>query len=225
MCMRDRGALPDGPAYTDLHGFDPSGMPAELVEALRGFLSAVAVPPQSIPPGLDALAGLYRSLQAERKMIVVRDSARTPSSAPAAAGSPGYLVIVTSRSQLTGLVVTRRHNASTANDPYPSPAPPWQRQSWHASRSAHQGGRLRPHRPGQHEGKQSVPAIHSILRIYRCDRLPICDRMYVKHRHAEPVHEERRPEHERRRRSDRDRRHCQRRRGDPRPRLPGPFRR
>jgi integrase len=68
--------FPDGQLYVNLRGFDPSGPPIEPHEAVRGFLDAFEIPGERIPVGLDAQAALYRSLLADRRMLVVLDNAR-----------------------------------------------------------------------------------------------------------------------------------------------------
>jgi len=99
--------FPDGQLYVNLRGFDPAGPPIAPVEAIRLFLDALAVPAARIPAGLDAQAGLYRSLLAGQRMLVLLDNARDVDQVrPLLPASPGCLVIVTSRSQLTSLVAT-----------------------------------------------------------------------------------------------------------------------
>jgi tetratricopeptide (TPR) repeat protein/DNA-binding XRE family transcriptional regulator len=94
----------DGQLYVNLRGFDPSGGPASPAEAVRGFLDALGVPPERVPPGPDAQAGLYRSLLASKRMLIVLDNARDEQQVrPLLPASPASLVVVTSRNQLTGL--------------------------------------------------------------------------------------------------------------------------
>jgi len=96
--------FPDGQLHVNLRGFDPSGTPATAAEAIRGFLDALGVKPGRIPPTPDAQAGLYRSLLADRRMLIVLDNARDEQQVrPLLPASPGSFVIVTSRSELTGL--------------------------------------------------------------------------------------------------------------------------
>jgi tetratricopeptide (TPR) repeat protein/transcriptional regulator with XRE-family HTH domain len=99
--------FPDGQLYVNLRGFDPSGTAMSPDAAVRGFLDALQVPPERVPAGLDAQAALYRSLLADRQMLILLDNARnTAQVRPLLPGAPGCLVLVTSRSQLSGLVAT-----------------------------------------------------------------------------------------------------------------------
>jgi DNA-binding SARP family transcriptional activator/tetratricopeptide (TPR) repeat protein len=97
--------FPDGQLYVNLRGFDPSGAPVAAAEAMRGFLTALSVPAEMIPATADAQAGLYRSLLADKRMLVVLDNAREPAQVrPLLPGSAGCMAVVTSRTWLTGLV-------------------------------------------------------------------------------------------------------------------------
>jgi tetratricopeptide (TPR) repeat protein/transcriptional regulator with XRE-family HTH domain len=96
--------FPDGQLYVNLRGFGTDA-PADPAEVLRGFLDALGRPPARVPTDLDGRIGRYRSLLAGRRILVVLDNARdTDQVRPLLPGSPGCLVVVTSRHQLPGLI-------------------------------------------------------------------------------------------------------------------------
>jgi transcriptional regulator with XRE-family HTH domain len=98
--------FPDGQVYLNLRGFGPAGEPVAPADAIRLLLDSLGVAPEQIPAGLDPQAALYRSLLADRRMLIVVDNARDAAQVrPLLPGSQGCLVVVTSRSQLAGLAV------------------------------------------------------------------------------------------------------------------------
>jgi tetratricopeptide (TPR) repeat protein/DNA-binding XRE family transcriptional regulator len=102
VCQR----LADGQLYVNLHGFAPSA-PLSPAQALARLLVALRVEPDRIPVDVDEAAGLYRSLLADRRMLVVLDNARDAEQVrPLIPGAPGCVVVVTSRDQLGGLVAS-----------------------------------------------------------------------------------------------------------------------
>jgi DNA-binding SARP family transcriptional activator len=99
--------FPDGQLYVNLRGFSPAGEPLTPAQVVRTFLDALGVPADQVPADPDAQAGLYRSVLAGKRVLIVLDNARTSDQVrPLLPASPGCLVAVTSRCQLTGLVAT-----------------------------------------------------------------------------------------------------------------------
>jgi tetratricopeptide (TPR) repeat protein/transcriptional regulator with XRE-family HTH domain len=96
---------PDGQLYVNLRGFDPSGSAISPDDALRYLLDALAVPPQRMPADLATRGALFRGMVDGKRVLIVLDNAHDAEQVrPLLPGSPGSLVLVTSRSQLTGLI-------------------------------------------------------------------------------------------------------------------------
>lgn len=98
------GEFPDGQLFVNLRGFGTSDTPMLPAEAVRVFLDALQIPADRLPGTVEGQLGLYRSLLAGKKMLVVLDNARDVAQVrPLLPGSPTCRVVVTSRRQLTGL--------------------------------------------------------------------------------------------------------------------------
>ncbi|WP_258055616.1 BTAD domain-containing putative transcriptional regulator [Streptomyces sp. Ru62] len=113
--------FPDGQLYADLRGFAPDGKPTDPADILQGFLDALGVAPQRIPAPPDTRSALYRSVLADRRVLVVLDNARDLAQIrPLLPGTGNCMVIVTSRSRLTALAAA--HGAHLLTLDVPSPA-------------------------------------------------------------------------------------------------------
>lgn len=98
-------AFPDGQLFVNLRGFDPHRQPLPAATALRSLLGALGVTAEQIPADVEERASLYRSLLAERRMLIVLDNARaTDQIRPLLPGGGGCMVVATSRNELTSLV-------------------------------------------------------------------------------------------------------------------------
>ncbi|MEU3352236.1 BTAD domain-containing putative transcriptional regulator [Streptomyces sp. NPDC037389] len=90
-----RAAYPDGLLYAGLRGTDT---------ALVDLLYALGVTDAALPDGVERRTALYRSLLADRRVLVVLDDAHDPSQVlPLLPGTPGCAAIVTTRSRDVGL--------------------------------------------------------------------------------------------------------------------------
>lgn len=100
---RVREDFPDGVFFDDLHGYAADG-PTRPGEVLGRFLRALGVSPRQVPAELAELTALYRSLLADRRMLVVLDDALTAAQVvPLLPPSAMSVTVVTSRQRLGGL--------------------------------------------------------------------------------------------------------------------------
>jgi hypothetical protein len=97
-------AFPDGQLYASLHGTTAGLAPLDPLEVLGRFLRALSGDDGPFPADLDAAAGLFRSLVAGRRLLVVLDDAASAEQVrPLLPASPGCGVLITSRRTLGGL--------------------------------------------------------------------------------------------------------------------------
>jgi tetratricopeptide (TPR) repeat protein len=97
--------FPDGQLFVDLHGFSPAEEPMDSAVAVRGFLEAFGVDRRHLPTDMHSQVALYRSLVADKRVLVVLDNAATVDQIiPLLPGSATCTVMVTSRRWLTGLI-------------------------------------------------------------------------------------------------------------------------
>ncbi|MBE3010524.1 tetratricopeptide repeat protein [Microbispora sp. NEAU-D428] len=98
--------FPDGQLYADLRGYGAE--PTAPETALVAFLRALGIPMDVIPDGLAERSALFRSLLAERRMLVLLDNARDAEQVEhLLPGSAGCAAIITSRGKLADLPAAR----------------------------------------------------------------------------------------------------------------------
>nr|WP_281356557.1 AfsR/SARP family transcriptional regulator [Amycolatopsis anabasis] len=109
--LRDR--FPDGQLYVNLRGYSRAA-PVTPTEVLTRFLRALGVSSDFIPLDLDEQAALYRSILADKRMLVVLDNANSADHVrPLIPAGAHCAVLVTSRDDLRGL--TALQGASRIN--------------------------------------------------------------------------------------------------------------
>ena len=104
-CHQIARRFPDGQLYLNLRGFDPSAAALSPTVALHDMLEALGLPPSRIPASREARGGLYRSVLAERAVLVLLDNAHDEAQIrPLLPAGPSCLTVITSRCPLTGLI-------------------------------------------------------------------------------------------------------------------------
>jgi DNA-binding SARP family transcriptional activator len=145
---------PDGQLYLNLSGFRANSRMVTVEEALRDLISGLGAAPQDIPVSRQAMAGLYRTLLHDRRVLVVLDDARDADQlTDLLPSSRDCLALVTSRRRMTAL------RTSAGADLVPVPLP--DREEARALLLEHLGGR-----PGV-----VAPVLDAL--IDECGRLPL----------------------------------------------------
>jgi DNA-binding SARP family transcriptional activator/tetratricopeptide (TPR) repeat protein len=98
------GRFPDGQLYVNLQGATAGLAPLTPLDALGRLLRSLGVDPTQIPAQVEEAAGLFRSLAAQRHLLVVLDNAATVEQVrPLLIPGPSCRLLVTSRQVLATL--------------------------------------------------------------------------------------------------------------------------
>ena len=96
--------FPDGQLFLPLHAHTPGQRPVDAGDALASLLLTAGLPAAQIPPGTDARAARWRDHLAGKKVLLVLDDAAGHQQVrPLLPGTPGSLVLITSRRRLAAL--------------------------------------------------------------------------------------------------------------------------
>ena len=151
---RSRDRFPDGQLYVNMRGYGPGEM-VPPSEAVRGFLDALGLAAASIPPEPAAQLSLYRSVLADKRVLILLDNARDAAQVrPLLPGAPGCVVVVTSRNPLRGLIAA-------------DGARPVQLEMFSRAEATH----LLTRRVGAERLNGHTAAVRAI--VDRCQRLPL----------------------------------------------------
>jgi tetratricopeptide (TPR) repeat protein/transcriptional regulator with XRE-family HTH domain len=98
------GGFPDGQFFLPLHAHTAGQRPVHPADALASLLLTAGVSAPRIPPGLEARAALWRDHVADKKILLLLDDAAGHEQVrPLLPGTPGSLVLITSRGRLAAL--------------------------------------------------------------------------------------------------------------------------
>lgn len=104
-----RAAHPDGELYADLSAWRDQP-PASPHHVLAGWLTALGLPPDALPADLSELTALYRSVTAEKSLLILVDNAFSAEQVrPLIPTSPTSTIVATSRRQIRGLLLAGFH--------------------------------------------------------------------------------------------------------------------
>ncbi|GIH03881.1 XRE family transcriptional regulator [Rhizocola hellebori] len=101
---RSVGNFPDGLFYLDLRGFSRE-RPLRPIDALSRLLHQLGVPPERIPVKADFAADMFRANVSGKKLLIVLDNVQDAGQVrPLLAAGPSCRTVVTSRTEMAGLV-------------------------------------------------------------------------------------------------------------------------
>jgi tetratricopeptide (TPR) repeat protein/transcriptional regulator with XRE-family HTH domain len=96
--------FPDGQFFLPLHAHTPGQRPVDAADGLASLLLTAGLPASRIPPGVDARAACWRDQVAGKKILLLLDDAAGHEQVrPLLPGTPGSLVLITSRRRLAAL--------------------------------------------------------------------------------------------------------------------------
>jgi tetratricopeptide (TPR) repeat protein len=94
----------DGRLYVNLRGLEAPEQRRRTSDVLAQFLRSLGVDPSVVPDAEDERAALYRSRLAGKRYLILLDNAANEAQVrPLLPGSPGSIVLITSRSRLAAL--------------------------------------------------------------------------------------------------------------------------
>ena len=89
---------PDGQIFLQLHAHTLGHRPVDPADALASLLLTMGVPAEQIPPTLPDRSALWRSRLASKRILLLLDDAASHEQVrPLLPGTPGSLVLITSR--------------------------------------------------------------------------------------------------------------------------------
>jgi len=112
--------FPDGVLFASLHGSDPAHPPPEPGDVLNQFLRGLGVSTTELPDTVHERVALYRSLLAERTVLILLDDAADSGQVePLLPPGAHCMTVVTSRRRMDDLVVSHaaRHRVVGVLDP------------------------------------------------------------------------------------------------------------
>jgi DNA-binding SARP family transcriptional activator/tetratricopeptide (TPR) repeat protein len=164
---RVRGSFPDGQLYVDLHGYHAERDPLGASEVLRRLLRSLGVPAAEVPGAPEERSALFRTMLADRRVLVVLDNARGSAELlPLLPGSRSG-VLVTSRRRLDGLVAQADAHLVEL-----------------APLGLEAAVRVFARVAGEHRVREEPDAVRRLVR--RCDRLPLAVRIAAARLAAHP---------------------------------------
>lgn len=112
------GRFPDGQLFADLRGFADSGTARDTAEVLQEFLTSLGTSLSAVPASVSHRTALLRTVLARRRVLLFLDNARDEEQVrPLLPSTPDCMAVVTSRSELHGLLAAEGARSITLHVP------------------------------------------------------------------------------------------------------------